>query len=115
MFQTLSVSFLLILFGALSAQTSAPVEFVQVHGTVVDSATGLLLQATVEVLLPGTEDQLAFTDTNSEGHYGLVLNKGSIYDLRVKLEGYTTFIKTIDLRDATQKALELKILMVKKE
>ena len=70
------------------AQDPLSGEMTQVYGTVVDSISGQLLQATVEVLAPGTEDQLAFTDTNTEGNYGLILKTGKRYDLRVKLEGY---------------------------
>lgn len=113
MFRTLSMVLLVSSFGSIAAQTPTPAHFVQVHGTVVDSASGQLLQATVEVLIHRTDDQLAITDTNTEGHYGLVLDIGSIYDLRVKLEGYETFIETIDLRDAPPKKQELKIRMKK--
>ncbi len=88
---------------------------VQIHGNVADSTSGQLLQATVEVLLSGAEDKLAITDTNLDGNYGLVLNKGSIYEMRVKLEGYSTFQQTIDLRHDPPKELEFRILMKKKD
>jgi len=99
----------------IAAQTQVTTEFLQVHGTVVDKASGQLLQASVEVLIHGTEDQVAITDTNTEGHYGLILDSSSIFDLRVELDGYITFIETIDLRDDHPKEKELKIVLTKKE
>lgn len=96
-----------------SAQKPEAGKLVQIYGTVSDSISGELLQATVDVLVPDNERPIAFTDTNTDGNYGLLLNEAGVYVLQVELEGYRNFIRQLDLTDDQRKKVELQILMQK--
>jgi len=100
-------------FIGVQAQQVDPTLLVQVHGVVVDAISENILQATIYVLAPDTENELAITDTNTEGHYGLVLQRGATYDINVKLEGYQIFEQRLDLSATDIKEVELNIRMKK--
>lgn len=95
----------------IQAQQLDPALLVQVHGTVVDADNDQLLQATIYVMAPDSVNELAVTDTNTEGHYGLVLQRGGVYILKVELEGYRVYVQRSDLSTADVKGLELNIRM----
>lgn len=95
----------------IHAQNLDSALLVQIHGTVLDADNDQLLQASVFVLAPDTTNELAVTDTNTEGQYGLVLQQGASYDIKVELEGYEIFKERLDLLTEDVKEIEFNIRM----
>ncbi len=81
------------------AEAKAPVEQIQVFGTVIDSTTGKpVLEVTVEQYdLDGKRWSL--TVSNSDGNYALFVPTNAVFELRVvKENGYKPFFLKVDQR-----------------
>ncbi len=81
------------------AEAKAPVDQIQIFGTVIDSTTGEpVLEVTVEQYdLDGKRWSL--TVSNSEGKYALFVPANTVFELRVvKENGYKPFFLKVDPR-----------------
>lgn len=105
---------LALIMGSAKYCTAQDSVRVQLHGTVFDQISGVpVFEALVEWHDANGKRQ-AITRTNSEGHYALFLYAGQPIELRIKENGYLSFVEMIPPFEPGESAREVDLYLVPK-
>ena len=87
---------------------------VQVHGAMVNATTNAPIYEAMVEWYDEQGHRQAITQTNTEGHYALLVRTTGIVELRVAENGYLPFQETLPLIEAGESAREFTIRLVPK-